>query len=716
MLNKITTHVRVTKVYSDNEGMLHFRGQNIRKALPYADKSHIYFIEVKLPAVQCNTIPAKGQVWEITGSPVREDVVENGYKKQRYTFIEPTKAQMILSLTGEEIKHFIGKNKDFKGIGQATATKLFNEFGESLFDMLKSNDLTPIEQHREFSKHVPALINGWARYENLKYASFFMKLQIPHAVQQALFGAHSGFVVESIKENPYLLQTLGMEFDVVDKIALEKFQMALDDPRRSLALVEGAVKHFTKYGHTYATLEQIYDHLGGDKTAMDALTTGAKGLGIYYCLETDTVHSVPHYIMEETVARRILTLTNTHIPLSGKEDYALKHELAQLPFQLEEQQLTAVIKSLSNAYSCIVGGAGTGKTTVLRLITSVHLSLGYQVFGMALSGRAAMKLQESINYPTKTIAGFLNNLDLIDEQEPMLIVIDEASMVDIGQLYQIVTSVPTTAKLLIVGDDGQIPPIGAGLVLSELIEVLPYYTTTLDVVKRQDETTGIPEYSQAIRAKQLPESLSYKAISFQTVSKNDMPLFCLKAMGNDVQVICATRKMAQMINITVQEGVNPNPFLMWQKKKTHFKIDDPVIFTKNDSDLGVQNGLLGRIVGFDGESECVYVRKDTHSSDDNNSVVALEHFYDLELAYAITLHKAQGSQFHTVIVAVENNSMLVDNSWIYTATTRAVEKLIIIGTEKAFREAIVRPSSAEKRQVYLSELIERLSEAEANID
>ncbi len=389
--------------------------------------------------------------------------------------------------------------------------------------------------------------------------------------------------------------------------------------------------------------------------------------------------------------------------------------LGQLPFKLEEEQVTAVMKSLSNACSCIVNGAGTGKTTVLQLITRVYLSLGYQVFGMALSGRAAMTLQESINYPTKTIAGFLNNLDLIDEKEPMLVIIDEGSMVDIGQLYQIVTSIPPTARLLIVGDDGQIPPIGAGLVLSELKEALPYYTTTLSVVKRQDETTGIPEYSKAIREKRLPESLSYKAISFQTVSKSDMPLYCLKEMRDNVQVICATRKMAHQINTIVQDGVNLNLFLFWQGKKTYVKIDDPVIFTRNDSELSVQNGLLGRIVGFDEENDIVYVRRDI-LADEGDDLVSLEHFYDLELAYAITLHKAQGSQFHTVIVAIEDNPRLVDNSWIYTAATRAVEKLIIVGTQKAFTEAIVRPSAAEKRQVYLSKLIERLSEVDANID
>ncbi|HGF5009277.1 ATP-binding domain-containing protein [Vibrio parahaemolyticus] len=102
---------------------------------------------------------------------------------------------------------------------------------------------------------------------------------------------------------------------------------------------------------------------------------------------------------------------------------------------------------------------------------------------------------------------------------------------------------------------------------------------------------------------------------------------------------------------------------------------------------------MGRIVGFDEENDIVYVRRDI-LADEGDDLVSLEHFYDLELAYAITLHKAQGSQFHTVIVAIEDNPRLVDNSWIYTAATRAVEKLIIVGTQKAFTEAIVRPSAA----------------------
>ncbi|EPW6431343.1 hypothetical protein ACWOYR_003326 [Vibrio parahaemolyticus] len=165
----------------------------------------------------------------------------------------------------------------------------------------------------------------------------------------------------------------------------------------------------------------------------------------------------------------------------------------------------------------------------------------------------------------------------------------------------------------------------------------------------------------------------------------------------------------------MQEGVNPNPFLFWQGKKTYFKIDDPVIFTRNDSELGGQNGLLGRIVGFDEENDIVYVRRDI-LADEGDSLVSLEHLYDLELECAMTFIRLKGHSFIPLSWLWRITQGLLIIVGFISAATRAVEKLIIVGTQKAFTEAIVRPSSAEEKQVYLSKLIERLSDVDANID
>ncbi|MEZ9910649.1 AAA family ATPase [Vibrio sp. 10N.261.51.A3] len=710
VMSKISTHIRVTQVYNLEESMLHFRGMNIRKELPYADKSKTYFIEVKVPASKCNTLPVIGQVWKITGSPSRDSVVEKGWKKERYTFKNPNYSEMTLSLIGNEIKYFIGKNKAFKGIGQVTSTELFNEFPD-LFDMLNSNELGKVECHPKFSKHVPSLKEGWKIYENLKYASFFIEHEIPHSVQQALFGHLSNDTVQGIKQNPYILQTFGMAFDKVDSIARKKFNVSINDPRRLIALVENAMSHFIKQGHTYATYDQIFTQLGHNQEALVALQESQSNWGIIYDEVTDTVHSVPLYIMESTVAKRILHLANTVIEPSEDIDDQVAIAKAKLGFSLEEKQSQAVMKAANNAFSVICGGAGTGKTTVLRVIVEAYVGLGFQVFPMALSGRASMKLFESIDHPTLTIAKFLLHArEYIDLEKQQLIIVDEASMVDIAMMYDIVTKVPSDAQILLVGDDGQIAPIDAGLVLSEVIEALPYYTTRLDVVKRQDEVTGIPEYSSAIRAKKVPKLLTYKAITFKETSPRIIPKVCVQYMSDGVQVICATKRMADAINLAVQSAVNSNPFIQWGGSETYFKVNDPIIFTKNDQELGVQNGTIGKIIKYDADNETIYVDKGGDGEDSN--IVCCDHFYDMDLAYAITLHKAQGSQYHTAVVIVEDNAWLVDNSWIYTAVTRATDKLVILGREKTMVEAISRPSSSEKRQTYLTSLIEVLCEQE----
>jgi exodeoxyribonuclease V alpha subunit len=410
-IGKFRMRVKVTSIISSNEEMLVFNGMSVDKEKLFSNVSARSYITVKIAASCCNSMPRKGQVWTVLGAPEVLEVQIGRFIVSNIIFDQPLQAEMVIPETIEEFKEFIAKDREFEGIGSAEAAKLFNEFGLDLFDMLNSNDLSKIEAHPKLCKHIPSLVRGWNKYENLKYASYFVDLGIPPTVQQLLFKFHDNKAINTIKENPYVLLTFGMKFKAVDAIARDKFNIPADDLNRTLAIVENAMRSFVNQGHTCVKLDKIHSKLStelhGDNEAFRVLLDSKKNLGVHYNYITDTVHSTPYLIMEDVIARRIIKLASTHVELDTTYDKALSYALSKIPFELNEKQLNGVQKALSNEYSCIIGGAGTGKTTVLEAVTKAYAYLDFDIYPLALSGRAAMRLQESVEYPTQTIANFI---------------------------------------------------------------------------------------------------------------------------------------------------------------------------------------------------------------------------------------------------------------------------------------------------------------------
>jgi len=322
-----------------------------------------------------------------------------------------------------------------------------------------------------------------------------------------------------------------------------------------------------------------------------------------------------------------------------------------------------------------------------------------------------MRLHESTGFITSTIAKFLREEPI--DCDKYLVVIDEASMIDLQTMYRIVAHINPNTRLLFVGDPDQLAPISTGLILADIAKSGVIANTMLDIVKRQEGSTGIPEYSNLVKQGITPPALSTGNIHFHDVPLAQVTNLCVDlytAHPEQSQIIGATYKAElggiDALNRQCQTLCNPNGRqfefeLFGERNYLDIRLNDPVIFTKNDYDAGVQNGTLGRLVSIEQTATHFgVVRIDT--GDDIQLTRAL--LDSIRPGYAISLHKAQGSQFPRIIVPITNSKML-DRNWVYTAITRAEVELHLVGAASLFTTATRRIGATEVRQTNFSNIL-----------
>ena len=524
-----------------------------------------------------------------------------------------------------------------------------------------------------------------------------------------------------LRDDPYRLLAFGMSFNNVDELAKSSFAIENDDSRRLVGAVEYALQQHTAKGHTVATHQSlkplVSKLLKSNELAAQALLSGHNKGAFVLNYEHGTYHPTAMLVMEHVVAKRFLKLKAITTDWQHIHDLAYHESVDDLPYPLTPQQSAAVLMAMANGISCITGGAGTGKTTVLKTVLSACNKLQCNVKAIALSGRATMRLHESTGFITSTIAKFLREAPL--DGDKYLVVIDEASMIDLQTVYRIVTHINPNTRLLLVGDPDQLPPIGAGLILADIVKSGVIANTMLDIVKRQEGSTGIPEYSNLVKQGRTPPMLSTGNIHFHNVPLEKATDLCVDLYAkhpNQSQIIGATYKAQQggidELNRQCQAVCNPNGRqfkfeLFGERNYLDIRLNDPVIFTQNDYDAGVQNGTLGRLVSI--EQTATHfgtVRVDT--GEDIQLTRAL--LDSIRLGYAISLHKAQGSQFPCIIVPVTNSKML-DRNWVYTVITRAEVELHLVGPAYLFTKAIQRVGALAKRKTHLVNLLSALKNA-----
>ncbi len=713
--------MRVTSIPFCSPKLVIFIGVPLAKN-SYKTNSGKYYVSIKVHPDSIPVLPALGQHWSVKGIRQVQDVKTGDYVMQQHTYESPEYIECSLPETGEQLIRFIAKESSFKGIGESKARALWQRLGKELHTILMNDNPESRKLLTELlsDDSIDALYKGYAKYKNLSYCNWMSEHKIPASVQQRLLKHHGEATIEAIKHNPYVLISFGMSFSAVEAIVKTtsfKNRVEPDDSRRLSAALEITIRKEIEKGHTYTDHANVRPHLYKllkDKTLVTkAFQAGHDKAQYILNPETGAYHPTAQLLMEHVVAKRFNALKVRNNLYDENANAAYCKAVADLPYDLTKKQSEAVITCLDNSISCITGGAGTGKTTVLRTALKAFHHMGYVIHAVALSGRATMRLHESIGFVTATIAKLLRSEPIEpNNQKPFhLLVIDEASMIDLPTMYRLVNHIHPSVRVIFTGDPEQLPPIGCGKVLSDVVSATTIANTELDIVKRQDGSTGIPEYSKLINQGVVPEQLSIGNIHFHETIKEDIAQVCCelyRRSPSNSRVMAPTKALVTDINKLIQQAVNPEGnSLEFEINGDKFflplRLNDAVLFTQNHYDKGVQNGSLGTLTNLQ-NSRDVYGEV---TLDTGEKIEVTQSMLDcMSLGYAITLHKAQGSQFPRIIIALQK-SRIVDRAWLYTAITRAETEIHIVGSQEDFATITQSLSNSHRRNSYLLELLKQ---------
>jgi exodeoxyribonuclease V alpha subunit len=344
----------------------------------YRVASGKYTISIRTCINELPVIPQVGQHWKVTGTMAPHKIEVGDYWVTIHHYNSQNIYECLLPTSGEAFIRFIADTIDFKGIGDVTARKLWNEFGGNIFKLLENDDEKSRDELREHlsDDKVSCLYAGYAKYSNLAACNWMMKHQIPMPIQQRILKYHNKSSITAIKDNPYILMSFGLNFDITDKLAkaLSVRPLLEDDDRRLSTALECAVVTHISAGHTYSKKESIYRHLTKllkrKELADKAFQVGYSNAQYFVDEKKQTYHATSVLIMERVISRRLISLTNTNNRFDSNANEAYLKAVDELPYELTKKQSIAVLTSLNNSVSCITGGAGTGKTTVLRTTLS----------------------------------------------------------------------------------------------------------------------------------------------------------------------------------------------------------------------------------------------------------------------------------------------------------------------------------------------------------
>ncbi len=648
-------------------------------------------------------------------------------------------------------------SRAIKGIGPKTAQRIIDEFGEDSFDV--------IENHPEWLANVKGISmktalaaqESFREQAGIRSAMMFFRDYFGVSTTVKIYKKWGHSAVDIAKANPYRLcaEIEGIGFERADAMA-EGLGMDREDPERlksGLLYVLG--QNATQNGHVCLPEEKLIpaaaQMLGADRARVEgAVTELLREGGLCYVLREGgrMLYDRPSYENEKYIAKKLVLLNQMCAAVNLQDiDRFIEQEEAKSAMKYAALQKRAISDALRYGVLVLTGGPGTGKTTVVRALIHIFDSMGYDIALAAPTGRAAKRLSEATSREAKTIHRLLemtydaggenlfgrNEQELLDEQ---IIIVDEASMIDNALMCALLRAIKPGARLIIIGDSDQLPSVGAGNVLRDIIDSGRFATVCLSEIFRQAEESLIVTNAHAINHGQMPD-LSDKtrdffflprstdrdiALTVADLCKNRLPKTYGEEARSGLQVIAPSRKGeagTESLNLLLQQMLNPpaGHLREYSFRDRIFREGDRVMQTRNNYELiwshihddktgsGVFNGDIGVIDKID-----LPEREMTIRFDEREVIYDFSLLEDLEHAYAITVHKSQGSEYPIVVIPMcSAASMLLSRNLLYTAVTRAQNRVILVG-----REAIVREMVQNHRQTMrYTGLCEWLSEGES---
>ncbi|KJY97650.1 AAA family ATPase [Pseudoalteromonas ruthenica] len=677
----------------------------------------------------------KGMMLDIV--PKTQLKVPTGLGLER--FILTTNKIEILRPEGDLIVDLLGGSSRFKGIGPVKAQKLWAHFAESLYDLLNQGDIRTLTQMLSQDTAQRA-VDAWRTYVNLdamRYCNMTLGLSVSMSFRVTEF--YQQDTIDKLGEDPYQLLAFGLPFKDCDTIA-KRQGLFVDSPVRLAAAVEAALYEILDGGSTIAThdmligpLRRLLDDndegtLGTDELVSQALREGYESDN-FVLMKGGGYQSNGAFVMESFVAERLNELIRTPVQFSTTDsnisDIIADYERAK-GFSLTERQFDAVLQAFQHRFFIINGGAGVGKTTVLDALNRVFESMHIVPIQLALAGKAAKRMTEATGYESFTIARFVRMFDFKRyEGSELVVVIDESSMVDLPSMYRLLKFIPCGTRILMLGDTGQLPPVDFGLVFHELVELNFVPKVTLTEVRRQGKSSNIPSVSNAIRKGIMPQlahhDVRYVAMTgFTAIKKHAAALY--RESPDTTQIICPTNKMTDAVNELCAAANNKARMRIFVEDfdrymDTNFRLGDKVMCCKNLYEMNVMNGSVGEVTKVYKEMVLVAYGDDGEDSefpsfgrvmwdDGVEREVSVEMIDALKLAYAMTIHKSQGSQFERVVIPLDR-TLNLDRTMLYTAVTRAQNEVILIGDLKTLSHALGNEFS-QSRRVHLQNKIRHL--------
>ena len=679
---------------------------------------------LKKTVVLTGTIPQihEGELLEATGHWTI-------HKKHGRQF-EATSVNVLPPTQLKGIKKYLSSGL-IKGIGTHFANKLVNAFGTSLFEVIEHNPERLSTLPGIGKKRALQVVNAFRAQKKISEVMVFLQSYgIGSSRAIRIYKTYGEASIEKIKENPYCLSkdVYGIGFKLADEVAQN---LGID--KHAIIRVKAGVHHLvhalTQKGHCAIRYLDLIKHAKGllaveTPSIVQAIQEETKSKRLIECKinKERCVFTTALYQAELGIAQQIKRLEQEKLPWSALNvKQALLWVQSKMSFTLSESQRQAIETVLTNKVSIITGGPGVGKTTITASILKIIQAKGMRVMSCAPTGRAAKRLSEATGKPAKTIHRLLEYIPQTRQFKynayntlPIdFLVIDETSMLDAPLMYYLVRAIPLTAACVFIGDVNQLPSVGPGAVLKDLIDSQQITTVFLTEIFRQASASHIVLNAHRIHHGKMPENMPPNSNALPdfymmpledlsdiqriiiTLIKNRIP----KRFGlhpiKDVQVLTPMHRSclgSQALNELLQKALNTHQGPKVQSLGYTFSSGDKVIQQVNNYDKEVFNGDLGYIQAIDPQKEKVCIQ-----FDDRLISYDFNELNEISLAYAMSIHKSQGSEYPAVIIPiVTQHYIMLARNLLYTAVTRGKQLVVLIGQKKAIKIAVQNQQVKER--------------------
>ena len=630
----------------------------------------------------------------------------------------------------------------YRKIGPKTAENIADHFGEATMDILRADPTRIKEVPRFTGERIELFIEDWKTHQGSRDVLYFLhQHEIAAGIAMRIYKKFGDQTMLFIKQNPYILaeEIWGIGFHKADQIA-RHFEIDLDHPQRFKAAINYLVNRSALDGHTFLpekilfqqaikilTEIQIQEHLFTMLTR--ALSEMEQEKQIIRVM--DRVFQPSLYYSEEFISiwvKRRLIVPQSKIKSVWKKRLKAFESFTKIEFS--NQQTEAIYTAISSSFFVLTGGPGTGKTTLLKGLLASLDDDKIKIKLAAPTGRAAKRMEELSGKKALTLHRLLeyNPQDhsfqkhASEQLSVDYVIVDEASMIDTRLMSGLMEALPASCRLILIGDKDQLPSVGPGQVLSNLLDIDEIPKVCLDRIYRQEEGSDIPHNANRILLGKLPEfkkkthfhirehsSIPQAKEIVQSFTQHDIPKYFKLDPMKEIQVLTPMRK-GQLgtyeLNDVLQKALNTDG----QEHKVHgrqLRIGDKMMQIKNNYDKNIYNGDIGYLRSVNTQAKTFVLDFDELIEYEFNEID------ELVLAYATTIHKSQGSEYPVVIVVLDpSHSIMLQRNLLYTAVTRAKDRVFLISPQSCIAQCIYN----DRIQQRFTHLLEHLSPSHVKVE